>query len=103
MGCSGSDAAPYLPLMYARTSATASSERRVLSVRMYVMTPTRPSSPISTPSYRRWARPMVRLGEKRSLLDASCCSLEVMKGGGAFLRRSLRSIVATRGELFLLV
>ena len=39
---------------------------------------------------------MVRLGEKRSLLDASCCRREVMKGGGGFLRRSLRSTAATR-------
>ena len=39
---------------------------------------------------------MVRLGEKRSLLDASCCRREVMKGGGGFLRRSLRSTEATR-------
>jgi hypothetical protein len=36
------------------------------------------------------------LGEKRSLLDASCCSFEVMNGGGAFLRRSLRSTDDTR-------
>jgi len=31
------------------------------------------------------ASAMVRLGEKRSLLDASCCKREVMKGGGGFL------------------
>ena len=30
----------------------------------------------------------MRLGEKRSLLDASCCRRDVMKGGGGFLRRS---------------
>src|SRR5450432_4032736 len=40
---------------------------------------------------------MVRLGEYLSLLEASCCSLDVMNGGGAFLRRSLRSTDATRG------
>src|SRR5688572_22053205 len=38
---------------------------------------------------------MVRFGEKRNLLDASCCNFEVMNGGGAFLRRSLRSISLT--------
>jgi len=68
--------------IHARTSLTASSDSRVESVRMYVMRPVGPSSPSSTPSYRRWARPTVRLGEKRSLLDASCCKREVMKGGG---------------------
>jgi hypothetical protein len=39
---------------------------------------------------------MVRLGEKRSLLEASCCSLEVMNGAGGFLRRSFRSTEVTR-------
>ncbi len=81
--------------MYARSSVTASSDRRVESVRMYVIKPTSPSSPISTPSYRRWASDMERFGEKRSLLEPSCCSLLVMKGGGGFFLRSLRSTVRT--------
>ena len=38
---------------------------------------------------------MVRFGEKRSLRAASCCSFDVMNGGGGFLRRSLRSTLAT--------
>src|SRR5882762_5009417 len=35
------------------------------------MRPTRPSSPSSTPSYRRWASPIVRFTLKRSLRIAS--------------------------------
>src|ERR1044071_529177 len=65
---------------------------------MYVMRPTSPSSPTSTPSYRRCASDIVRLGEKRSLLDASCCSFDVMKGGGAYFLRSLRSTLSTRSS-----
>src|SRR5450432_244175 len=96
MGAAGSDAAPKRSAMYARASVTASSDRRVESVRIYVMRPTSPSSPTSTPSYRRCASDMVRLGEKRSLLDASCCSFDVMNGGGGYFLRSLRSTLATR-------
>ncbi len=78
-----------------RASTSASSDTRVESVRMYVMRPTGPSSPSSSPSYSRWASAMVRLAEKRSLRAASCCSFDVMNGGCGRLRRSLRSTCVT--------
>jgi hypothetical protein len=53
------------------------------------MRPTLPSGPSSIPSYRRCATCIVFLTPKRSFLNASCCSLEVMKGGTGLRRRSL--------------
>jgi hypothetical protein len=38
----------------------------------------------------------VRFAPKPSLRDASCCSVLVMKGGGAVRFRSLRVTFATR-------
>ncbi len=59
------------------------------------MRPIGPSSPSSTPSYKRCASAIVRFAEKRSLCAASCCKLLVMNGAGGFLRRSFFS---TRGH-----
>src|SRR4029450_8603690 len=59
------------------------------------MSPTEPSPGRSTPSYSCWATAMVRLEEKPSLREASCCRVEVMNGGAA---RRLRSLLcAARG------
>ncbi len=66
---------------------------------MYVISPTWPSG-VSTPSYRRWATDMVRLGLKLSLRLASCCSVDVVKGG-AGLRWLWRTLTdRTTGLLF---
>src|SRR5439155_82640 len=54
-----------------------------------------PSSPSSTPSYRRCAIIMVRLTLKRSLREESCCNLLVVNGGAAFRRRSFFSTLRT--------
>ena len=51
------------------------------------MRPTRPSF-VSRPSYRSWATRIVRLGLKPNVLLASCCSVDVVNGGGG-LRRLL--------------
>src|ERR1700727_2351289 len=37
---------------------------------------------MSTPSYSFWAARIVRSAEKPSLREASCCRVEVVKGGG---------------------
>ena len=63
---------------------------RTESVRMYVMRPTAPSSPRSTPSYSCWATVIVFLAENPSLRPASCWSVEVMNGGAGLRRRSPR-------------
>jgi hypothetical protein len=55
-----------------------------------------PSLPISTPSYSRCATPIVRRTLKPSRPDASCCSLLVVYGAGAFRRRSFFSTDRTR-------
>ena len=52
--------------------------------------------PNSTPSYRFCARRMVRVVLNFSLRDASCCSVDVVKGGGGLRVVFLRSISATR-------
>jgi hypothetical protein len=49
-GASGRWSFPYVVAMWPRTASTASVESRTESVRMYVMRPTAPSSPSSTPS-----------------------------------------------------
>ena len=49
---------------------------------------------MSTPSYRVWAARMVRVAVNPSRRLASCCSVEVMKGGaGTFLRLPRVSLV----------
>ena len=58
------------------------------------MRPTLPS-PMSMPSYSCCARRMVRRALKPSLRAASCCSVEVVKGGAGLRRRCLRSIAST--------
>ena len=63
---------------------------------MYVIRPTGPSSPISTPSYSCWAMRIVTAAEKPSCFAASCCSVLVRNGGGAGRRRSPFSTVVTR-------
>ncbi len=46
-----------------------------------------PRPAMSTPSYRVWAARMVRVAVKPSRRLASCCNVEVMKGGaGTFFR-----------------
>src|SRR5215207_7349241 len=57
---------------------------------MYVMSPTPPSGPMSMPSYRSWARRIVRLEPKPSFFAPSRCSVLVVNGGAGFLRRSRR-------------
>src|SRR3979490_1839042 len=59
------------------------------------MSPTLPS-PMSCPSYSCCARRMVRRALKPSLRAASCCSVEVVKGGAGLRRRCLRLIAGTR-------
>ena len=81
--------------MYSRASTIASGETRVESVLIYVISPTVPSSPISTPSYNRCATPIVRRTLKPSRLDASCCSLLVIYGAVGFARRSFFSTPRT--------
>src|SRR5438309_11600379 len=61
------------------------------------MSPTLPS-PRSWPSYSCCARRMVRRALKPSLRAASCCSVEVVKGGAGLRRRCLRSIASTRNS-----
>src|SRR2546430_326866 len=61
------------------------------------MRPTLPS-PRSWPSYSCCARRMVRRALKPSLRAASCCSVEVVKGGAGLRRRCLRSIASTRNS-----
>src|SRR3954462_401303 len=68
---------------------------------MYVIRATWPSSPSSTPSYRRWESVIVFLAVNPSLFAASCCSFEVMNGAGALRRRSFLSTLATvKGSFF---
>ena len=64
------------------------------------MRPTEPSSPISTPSYKRCAIIIVRFTLKRSLRDESCCSLLVVNGGAALRRRSFFSTERTIQSAF---
>ena len=64
------------------------------------MRPTEPSSPSSTPSYKRWAIIITRFTLKRSLRDASCWSLLVVNGGAALRRRSFFSMSRTAHSAF---
>src|SRR5881409_3773682 len=73
----------------------AESATRTESVRMYVISPTGPSSPISMPSYSCWAIRIVTAAEKPSCFAASCCSVLVRNGGGAGRRRSPFSTAVT--------
>ena len=50
---------------------------------------------MSTPSYSRCAMRMVRLADRRSLREASCWSVEVVKGGCGLRRVSRFSTDAT--------
>src|ERR1035438_535932 len=59
------------------------------------MSPTVPSSPRSTPSYRRWAIIMARFTLKRSLREASCWNLLVVNGAAGLRRRSRLSTERT--------
>jgi hypothetical protein len=66
---------------------------------MYVMSPTDPSAPSSTPSYSCWASRIVRDGEKPRRFAASCCNVEVVNGAGGALLRSRRfTSVTTKGR-----
>src|SRR2546430_12328366 len=78
----------------------ASGAPRVESVRMYVISPTEPSSPSSTPSYRRCAIIIVRFTLKRSLREESCCNLLVVNGAAALRRRSFLSTDRTTHSAF---
>ena len=64
------------------------------SVRMYVIRPTWPSGS-AMPSYSDCATLMVRRAPKLSLREASCCSVLVVKGGGAFFFCWLRVTLLT--------
>src|SRR5256885_254571 len=68
--------------MNSRAWSTAESATRTESVRMYVINPTGPSSPTSTPSYSCCAIRIVIAAEKPSCFAASCCSVLVRNGGG---------------------
>ena len=59
------------------------------------MRPTVPSPSMSTPSYSCWAMAMVRRGVMESLRDASCCMVEVVKGGEGLRCLSVRFTVLT--------
>ena len=50
---------------------------------------------MATPSYSFWATRMVWLALKRSLREASCCSVDVVNGGCGRRFTVLRSIEAT--------
>ena len=93
-GDAGRYAAPSLPIN-SRASTIASGDTRVESVRIYVIRPTVPSVPISTPSYKRCATPIVRRTLKSNRLEASCCSLLVVYGACGFRRRSFFSTPRT--------
>src|SRR6266550_299333 len=86
--------------MYSRACLIAASETRTESVRMYVIRPTEPRSPNSTPSYSFWAARIVRPAENPSCLAASCCIVLVVKGAGALRRRSPRSTAVTTNGSF---
>ncbi len=58
------------------------------------MRPTAPS-PMSTPSYSCCATRMVFWALKPSLRAASCCKVDVVKGGAGLRRRCLRSTPST--------
>src|SRR5438093_230860 len=85
--------------MKSRAWSTAESATRTESVRMYVISPTGPSAPTSTPSYSCCAIRIVIAAEKPSCFAASCCSVLVRNGGGAGRRRSPFSTVVTRNDL----
>ena len=55
--------------------------------------------PSSTPSYNRWASPIVRFTLKRILRAASCCKVEVMNGGTGLRRFSFVPTDRTRYSL----
>ncbi len=69
--------------MYVRAAPTASAERFVESVRMYVMCPA---------SYSRWASVIVFLTLNDSRVLAACCNVDVIKGapGRVVVGRSSR-------------
>ena len=73
---------------------TYTSDRRVLSVRIYVIKPSCPF-PTSTPSYNRCAIDIVRFAEKESFVEASCCSVLVINGGRASRLRVVDLILDT--------
>ena len=50
---------------------------------------------MSTPSYSFWAACMVRWALKPSLREASCCRVEVVKGGGG---RAAGRLLLDRGD-----
>ncbi len=50
---------------------------------------------MSTPSYRRCATRMVCAGAKPSLRLASCCRVDVVKGGGGLRRAGFASTEVT--------
>src|SRR3989475_12932670 len=81
--------------MKSRAWSTAESATRTESVRMYVISPTGPSAPTSTPSYSCCAIRIVIAAEKPSCFAASCCSVLVRNGGGGIGRASCRG----RGEI----
>src|SRR5436309_3376102 len=84
--------------MKSRAWSTAESATRTESVRMYVISPTGPSAPTSTPSYSCCAIRILIAAEKPSCFAASCCSVLVRNGGGAGRRRSPFSTVVTRND-----
>mmetsp|Transcript_3980 Transcript_3980/g.9561 ORF Transcript_3980/g.9561 Transcript_3980/m.9561 type:complete len:448 (-) Transcript_3980:615-1958(-) len=77
LGMLGTYAAPNSSSATWRISVTAPGLMCSPSVRMYVMRP----SPHPLPSYRLCAADIARLLPKPSCLDASCCRVEVVKGG----------------------
>src|SRR2546427_10089760 len=81
--------------MKSRAWSTAESATRTESVRMYVISPTGPSAPTSTPSYSCCAIRIVIAAEKPSCFAASCCSVLVRNGGGGIGRASCRG----KGEI----
>ena len=54
-----------------------------------------PWSWMSTPSYSVWAARIVRVAEKPKARLASCCRVEVMKGGAGARRRLPLSTLVT--------
>src|SRR5256885_14027712 len=85
--------------MNSRAWSTAESATRTESVRMYVINPTGPSSPTSTPSYSCCAIRIVIAAEKPSCFAASCCSVLVRNGGGGGGGRApVFFVVARRGS-----
>ena len=86
LGFAGRNFSPNLFKIYCAASSFATSEILKESVLIYVIRPVAPIPSMSTPSYSSWATFIVLLDWKPSFLDASCCNVDVMKGGaGVFL------------------